>query len=449
MSTRPLLLGRDLALRLSIWILLFAVTKVCCATHHSVIPRALDICSPSLSLNQSVQSERVDFLEIQPAHTINVMNIDNFLGPKWANSCHNGYTADELHTPPGMTDSHDIFLPTLEEILEPISNDRNEGYQNNDTEYAQAVRELGVLNAALFKHASKLPSYTLAQAPETPESTPHSTGFTALKPSHATMVYIIEEMFTLTKRFIEVMKNLVSGASRASNVYPGRLWTDGQLFEHNMLQPQELPSPYMTETQVSSTGHTKPLFISLEDATVLLILSCYCRVVDVHISVFEKIQACLQSRTKWALDENSSVELPRLQIGSYSSTAMNADVEPTTAVDKTSFVPFSTASMYMMMIAMLSEDLHSQLREVMLAGLGIESIENSSGIVLSSCEDDKDRSAQEEQSSSSSRQKQQRRRTHKMNSPTPSADGQSVWRSHWMKPRDCYSSRSSPHVEMC
>lgn len=131
----------------------------------------------------------------------------------------------------------------------------------------------------------------------------------------------------------------------------------------------------------------------LDEATVLLILSCYCRVVDVHISAFEKIQACLQSRTKWALDENSSVELPRLQIGSYRSPGVNADAKSTTAVDKTYFMPFSTAAMHMMMIAMVSEALHAQPREVMLPGLGLDP---TSGTVIATCEDDKDMSSQPE-----------------------------------------------------
>lgn len=308
------------------------------------------------------------------------MSGENFLGPDWSTSCNSGYNADAINAPHNTTNFPDIFLPTLEEMLvECTSDDANEGRQTSKGEYEQAIWELGVLNTALFEHASKLPSYTLAAGSETPALTPRTTGFAALKPSNAAKVYIIEEMFTLTKSFIEVMRKLLSMVNQPSDSFP---LPDYEFLEHDHLRSQEPLGGYMPESQVSR-NEAQPKFLSLDDAAVLLILSCYCRIVDVHKSVFEKIQACLQSRSKWVLDENSSVELPHLHIGSYSPSAIDADARSSASVDRTSFVPFSTAAMYMMMIVMLSEDLHSQLRDVMLSGLGIE---NPCDSIASSCE---------------------------------------------------------------
>lgn len=172
-----------------------------------------------------------------------------------------------------------------------------------------AVRELADLNVRLIDHFSTLP------APLKP-STDQATG------SLQSRFFAIDQTFALTKALITVLKRLY-------------LHLDDPQFD-------------------------RP---SIDQATTLLILSCYYRLMDIYESIGRNIQSCSQNpQMPWPGDE-AVVTLPSLQIGSFS---------PDQLQDGESERPpsLSTVSMHMMVMLMLSSQLCEQLRDVITEGLG-------------------------------------------------------------------------------
>jgi hypothetical protein len=109
-----------------------------------------------------------------------------------------------------------------------------------------------------------------------------------------------------------------------------------------------------------SLGTSSTSFLRADEATILIFLSCYCRLTDIYVSVFKLMQACMNSPKPPMIDKDYVVVLPQLQVGSY--------IAPCISVDSNASLSSSTTSIYMLMTTMFSSQLYDQLAEVMRAG---------------------------------------------------------------------------------
>ena len=102
-----------------------------------------------------------------------------------------------------------------------------------------------------------------------------------------------------------------------------------------------------------------PLYV--DEATTLMILSCYCRLTDIYVSIFQKMQACINHPRSPMIEQDHFVVLPRLQVGLYRPAAIH--------VDSDTSMPCSTTSVFMLMTTMVSTEFYNQLVEVMTTGI--------------------------------------------------------------------------------
>lgn len=188
-----------------------------------------------------------------------------------------------------------------------LSNESAPTVVNQDIEplaISDAVRELADLNVRLYDHFSTLPaplqSNNAIQAPSLQQS----------------RLFAIDETFTLTSALITLLKRL-----------------------HLFLNAHQASGP------------------SIDQATTLLILSCYHRLLDIHESIARNIQSCSQNpQLPWP-GEEPAVRLPPLQVGSYAPSQLQ-DTKPEKPLS------LANVSMHMMVMLMLSSQLCEQLREI-------------------------------------------------------------------------------------
>ncbi|KAF2132467.1 hypothetical protein P153DRAFT_353980 [Dothidotthia symphoricarpi CBS 119687] len=184
-----------------------------------------------------------------------------------------------------------------------------EGQDTQPLAIADAIRELANLNVRLYNHFCTLP------APLHSENTVQTPDFSVNR------FFAIDETFTLTRSLITLLKRL-------------------QL---------SLDDPLSSDA-------------SIDQATTLLILSCYHRLLDVYGSIASNIRSCSQNpQLPWP-GEEPAVRLPPLQIGSYIPAQLqNSKPEGSPSL--------STVSMHMMVMLTLSTQLCEQLREIITGGL--------------------------------------------------------------------------------
>lgn len=206
------------------------------------------------------------------------------------------------------------------------------------TSPVSAVRKLASLNVELYECAMKLPSMARQAEPGSREAT----------------LFAIDELFCLTTGYIDVLQCFS----------PTRCETN---ISSSSLNPEQLPvqltpsiisySPKFSHLgqplEGTSVELRSGLFSHVDEATMFMIVSYHCRLVEIYGSLFQMVQACIQHSLAPHKDKDWAVILPRLQVGSV--------VSPPVQVDIYTPLPPATASMYMLMITMVSSQLWQQL----------------------------------------------------------------------------------------
>ncbi|KAI0905816.1 hypothetical protein F4823DRAFT_115300 [Ustulina deusta] len=290
---------------------------------------------------------------------------------------HGDISFDHHNIPDGMRDDPPFELLDFYEMS---------GYYNG------LSRELGYpltytagrltsLNMALCECASKLPSINASRV--------ESVGTVNI--SHATnnsargaALLALDEVFRVTNEFINIMKNLsltsdyreiipiptacasTTGTSPhlthgmntelLSHVAPHVLTTCREVLSEPSLQPALIEGS--REPEISSPS-PQP-FLHLDEATMLLFLSCHCRLTDIYESIIQAIQRCIKG-PHTAPHPRAGIILPQLQVGGYggvSSPALRVDFSGPP-------LPPATVSMYLVLTTTLSSQLWAQIRDAM------------------------------------------------------------------------------------
>lgn len=242
--------------------------------------------------------------------------------------------------PPSMSDYHSSI----------------EDHQNNDrlrTFPTSSFQKLAIVNVALYECAAKLPSMAKAGTSSA------DTGNNGQRSSRKATSFAIDELFRLTTEFIDVMKCLVERETSATSS------------SIDMTQPGARPSlsPIAYNQPLSYAGRPiTPTSMALpstsishvDEATMFMVMSCHCCLTEIYLSMFEMMQACIEHSLAPQMDKDWAIVLPQLQIGSLASPPVHVDIN----------VPLSStmASMYMLMITMLSSKLWMEVADIMRAG---------------------------------------------------------------------------------
>lgn len=239
--------------------------------------------------------------------------------------------------------------------------------RNDDAEEdpPSAVERLARLNVALYECAKKLPSRDKAGGnSEGPASTDTSG-------SRKTRVFAIDEIFSLTNQFTEVMKSLVQCET---NVTQSSIDTPEQLGTHPTLL-------FPAKSQPSHASHIVPSqptqsFLQIDEATMSMIFSCHCRLAETYGIIFQLIQACIQYSFGLQLNKDWAIILPKLQVGSL--------ISPPVHVDASMPLPWATMSIYMPMITLFSSQIWGQMAEIFKGDIDVRmgvGLEERTGLV--------------------------------------------------------------------
>ncbi|KAK2798321.1 hypothetical protein FQN50_008877 [Emmonsiellopsis sp. PD_5] len=196
--------------------------------------------------------------------------------------------------------------------------------RDTPTTPTQYVRQLADLNVGLCENAAKLP----------PESIKPSDVIASL----GGRVLAIEDSFRLIQSLMDVVNAVYSWPHAPTEQIP---------------QGSATPSPFSfitrntTCTRGSRLGPIAPSDRVPDQATVLLVLSCYERAMDIFQIVLTHIESCLKNPVLPISSNGSPALLPQLQIGSF---------QPPTE---------SAAAMKMLLFLIMAQQLFDQLQHVL------------------------------------------------------------------------------------
>ena len=217
---------------------------------------------------------------------------------------------------------------------------------------AGTIRELANLSIALYDCAANLPSQSKAcmklGGTNNEENTWNETT------SRQKRLFVLDEVFRLTTKFIDVV-GILSGKGRD----PGEDSPISAFTTPNT----EVSLPIDVNQQMSYDGAeltangSKVLFSHVDEATILMLMSCHCRLTEIYLSIFQMMQACIEYSFPPQVEDTWTVVLPQLQMGSHAA--------PPIQVDANTSLSRVTASMYMLMITMFSSQLCARVADVM------------------------------------------------------------------------------------
>lgn len=156
------------------------------------------------------------------------------------------------------------------------------------------------LNMTLCECASKLPSIE-----------PRRRGLTDTLPSPHTMnnntrreasLLALDEVFCATNDFVNILKSICLPTDQSETRAHTSSTTDAGL--HFLGSPISL-----------SSSSTQPS-VQLDEATMLLFLSCHCRLADIYESIFKAVRHCINSSFS-ASHSIAGVVLPQIQVGGF------------------------------------------------------------------------------------------------------------------------------------
>lgn len=301
------------------------------------------------------------------------------MGINQAVPCKSSQIAEPLNTHP-LGHGDEMVLnatPIQQDVMGGVETDNSldlslnhyhlNDYNNNASSvragtFTSTTARLTSLNMALYECASKLSSIKPSQSVRDPCVIDSNTRMAAL--------FSLDEVFYVTSQFIDVMRDLLlttdchetstlTTATRAITVSPYLLQGADSAFQSHLTHPLLGFEPSLYAEASSSSGTDS--FSHLDEATMLLFLSCHCRLTEIYESIFEAIQRCIKSSPAAAFDSTAGVVLPQLHVGGFggvSSPALRVDFSGPRLTP-------ATISMYMSLVTMMSAQLWAQMGEAL------------------------------------------------------------------------------------
>jgi hypothetical protein len=234
----------------------------------------------------------------------------------------------------------------LPAILEPCMSNIDQDAVAAPDFSPSIVQRLSTLDVAIYECGLKLPF-------------PINAGNdSAANRTRKARLFALDELFRLTTEFLDIFTCLFHGPGQF-NLSPCSTILPEPDTESTLPLSRFRQNPSQTVISASIEEITMPL-LPLDEATMFMVISCHCRLIEFYAFIFEKIQACIEHSLAPRRDKDWAIMLPQLQLGSIAWPPVHVDIDTP--------VSSATSSMYMLMITMLSSKLWGQLDEKMRVG---------------------------------------------------------------------------------
>lgn len=238
---------------------------------------------------------------------------------------------------------------------------------------AHYIRKLADLNVSLYEHATTIPPQSATSDSQVAQMMAASAGSSKRKtfsklPTQEDIekgkMFAIDQTFKLTQTLIEILVRLYPRfdsrvVQHEADLLPFlslRTAENSTALAPELLQTSlgSLNSYQRREDSINNKSHQSQTCSSdnppLDQGTVLLILSCYHRLVDIYDGIFGHMQACIKHSITPVTVDGQTFRLPPLKVGEY--------VAPASAA----------IAMQMMLVIRMSSQLFNQMQEVMGVG---------------------------------------------------------------------------------
>ena len=179
-------------------------------------------------------------------------------------------------------------LPVWNGCIEPNSQQRS---------LTQCIRQLSELSMSLFEHSKTIPPQSIHEP--VPENEVYQETMNFRSQTYAS--YSTDETFRLTQELIDIYPSFID------------LFT-----KRKVSHPQA--RGHTTEEALERLGPIAPSLsnpLHLDHASILLLLSCHLRLVDIYDELFKHSHVCIKQRGVPGTAAQAQFQMPQLRIGNY------------------------------------------------------------------------------------------------------------------------------------
>ena len=219
-------------------------------------------------------------------------------------------------------------LTTVGDSASPCHKDEGEITPNSA---AFCIQQLAGLSVSLHAHAATIPPPSSQSLPsqvcQSKDASPVESGTAEVRSPNATPLdrdtqkrqgFEIDHTFRLTQTLIDIYPCFISTAIQRQ--------PDQSHTHSNPQNPQQVAESESLQS-IDETNHphvTPPRKSTIDQASILLLLSCHLRLIDIYESIFSHIQACMESSKRSACHAEQTMHAPELRIGSFAPSASAA-----------------------------------------------------------------------------------------------------------------------------
>jgi hypothetical protein len=170
------------------------------------------------------------------------------------------------------------------------------------------IRKLSQLGIDLFEHSNSLPPLSIYDTP--PDDIEEDSVYLGAKDYSK---YVVEDTFRLTQSLIDLYPTFLNAfLPHPTTRYSSENITWSQEGMSNArFQASQHPAP---GTASSSQASSRP---PLDLSSILLILACHMRVIDIYEALFQHMKLCLKQQGFTQTPQQALLNVPQLTIGSY------------------------------------------------------------------------------------------------------------------------------------
>jgi hypothetical protein len=172
---------------------------------------------------------------------------------------------------------------------------------------SQCIRQLSELSRRLYEHGITIPPQDI-HAP-VPENEPYEDVMNTRAQNYEN--YKADDTLQITQELIDIYPSFMDLFTRRKVAYAPQTPQDSTAFDLNTLndvQPKEVLGPI-------APSITNPL--ALDHSSILLIVSCHSRLIDIYDELFKHMQVCIDQRGMAFTPEQTTFKAPQLRIGNY------------------------------------------------------------------------------------------------------------------------------------
>ena len=200
----------------------------------------------------------------------------------------------------------------------PASDEDVIGVNSIHSTTAVCVQQLAELSARLYDHAGTVPSHEVFK--DATEGTPSNR--TSNKNNVGSKDFCFDDTYQLTQNLVDLYPTVLN--TTVYNKPHGPPWLPKHRQQHRpdssplqISHDMSWPGDAMTEDIQHQAQLALPQYPILDNASILLVLSCHHRLLDVWEAIFDLMQACIEHSTVPRNHDGQPMTIGTLKIGSF------------------------------------------------------------------------------------------------------------------------------------